>query len=57
MNRRWRFVAAARKKLSKKLLWFGVRIAGPSAGIRSASAIRSPHQRRMKGTKIPRTSA
>ena len=50
MNRSGRFVAAARKKESKKLLWLGVMIAAPSSGTCSSPSIRSPHQMRMNGT-------
>ena len=41
MKRIGRFVAAATKNASQKLLWFGVTITGPSAGIRSACSIES----------------
>ena len=50
MKRSGRFVAAARKNESKKLLWLGVMIAAPSSGTCSSPSIRRPHQMRMNGT-------
>ena len=57
MNRRWRFVAAAMKNESQKLLWFGATIAAPLAGMCSAPVMRSRNQTRMNGTMISLTSA
>ena len=57
MNRSGRRVAAPMKNESQKLLWLGVTIAAPSAGMCSAPVIYSRNQTRMKATTTPRTSA
>ncbi len=57
MNRSGRRVAAPMKNKSQKLLWLGVTIAAPSAGMCSAPEIDRRNHTRMNATTSPLTSA
>ena len=57
MKRTGRLVAAPTKNESQKLLWLGVTIAAPSAGMCSAPVIESRNHTRMKAATTARTTA
>jgi hypothetical protein len=57
MKRTGRLVAAPTKNESQKLLWLGVTIAAPSAGMCPAPVIESRNQTRMKAATRARTTA
>ena len=57
MNRSGRRVAAPMKNESQKLLWLGVTIAGPSAGMCSAPVIDQAEPHPHEGHDEPRTIA